>query len=51
MKKRNKNYVNGNILIENGCIKLPKIGLVKLKQHRQPPKDYRLKFVTVSQKF
>lgn len=43
------NRVNGNICIKNSCIKLPKIGLVKLKQHRQIPADYILKSVTVSQ--
>lgn len=43
------NCVNGNILIENGFIKLPKVGLVKLKQHRLIPSDYKLKSVTVSQ--
>ena len=52
-KKSNKrsystNRVNGNISIENGYIKLPKIGLVKLKQHRNIPLDYKLKSVTVS---
>ncbi len=43
------NCINGNISIESGCIKLPKIGLVKMKQHRQIPADYKLKSVTVSQ--
>ena len=43
------NCVNGNISIENGYIKLPKIGLIKLKQHRLIPSDYKLKSVTVSQ--
>lgn len=43
------NCINGNISIENGYIKLPKIGLVKLKQHRFIPSDYKLKSVTVSQ--
>ncbi len=43
------NCVNGNISIENGCVKLPKIGLVKMKQHRQIPSGYILKSVTVSQ--
>lgn len=43
------NYVNGNIAIENGFIKLPKVGLVKLKQHRNIPSDHRLKAVTISQ--
>lgn len=35
--------------MENGYLKLPKIGFVKLKQHRQIPSDYKLKSVTVSQ--
>ncbi len=48
-KSYTTNYVNGNICIENGCIKLPKIGFVKLKQHRSIPSDYQLKSVTVSQ--
>lgn len=43
------NCVNGNICIENNCIKLPKIGYVKLKQHRVIPNEYKLKSVTVSQ--
>lgn len=43
------NCVNGNISIENRYIKLPKIGLIKLKQHRLIPSDYKLKSVTVSQ--
>ena len=43
------NYVNGNIKIIDGYISLPKIGRVKLKQHRQISPDYRLKSVTVSQ--
>ena len=43
------NYINGNISIKNGYIKLPKIGFVKLRQHRIIPSDYKLKSVTVSQ--
>lgn len=43
------NCVNGNIAIENDYIKLPKVGLVKMKQHRHIPSDYKLKSVTVSQ--
>ena len=42
------NYVNGNIILADGFLKLPKIGLVRVKQHRQIPADYRLKSVTVS---
>ena len=53
-KKRNKNSystvcINSNITIENGYLKLPKIGQVRLKQHRSIPKEYKLKSVTVSQ--
>ena len=48
-KSYTTNCVNGNITIENYYIKLPKIGLVKLKQHRMIPSGYKLKSVTVSQ--
>ena len=48
-KSYTTNCVNGNIVIENGCLKLPKIGFVKLKQHRLNPSDYKLKSVTISQ--
>ena len=53
-KKRNKNSystvcINSNITISNGYLKLPKIGQVRLKQHRDVPKKYQLKSVTVSQ--
>ncbi|MEG0391844.1 MAG: IS200/IS605 family element RNA-guided endonuclease TnpB [Anaerovoracaceae bacterium] len=43
------NCVNGNIKLENGYIKLPKLGLVRLKQHRQIPENYKLKSATISQ--
>lgn len=49
-KSYTTNCVNGNISIENGYVRLPKIGLVKLKQHRRIPSDYVLKSVTVSQR-
>ena len=39
----------GNIRIEGGRIKLPKIGFVKIVQHREIPKGWRIKTVTVSQ--
>lgn len=42
------NRVGSNIVIESGYIKLPKIGLVKMKQHRAIPNYYILKSVTVS---
>ncbi len=43
------NYVNNNIELKAGRIKLPKAGLVKIKQHREIPEGYKLKSVTVSQ--
>ena len=42
------NLVNGNIVLADGYLKLPKIGKVKIKQHRQIPIGYTLKSVTVS---
>ncbi|MDE5758073.1 MAG: transposase, partial [Allobaculum sp.] len=48
-KSYTTNCVNGNIVIDNGYIRLPKVGLIKLKQHRLIPSDYKLKSVTVSQ--
>ncbi len=53
-KKRNKNSystvcINGNIAISNGYLKLPKVGQVKLKQHRSIPSCYSLKSITISQ--
>ena len=41
--------IGDNITISNGYIKLPKVGYVKLKQHRQIPETYKLKSATVSQ--
>ena len=43
------NCVNGNIIVRDGRIRLPKLGFVKMKQHRNIPDDYKLKSVTVSQ--
>ena len=42
------NRVNGNIELEDGHIKLPKLKLVKIKQHREIPDDYKLKSCTIS---
>lgn len=43
------NCVNGNIGLQDGKLKLPKIGFVKVRQHRKIPNDYALKSVTISQ--
>lgn len=42
------NRVNGNIELQDGHIKLPKLKLVKIKQHREIPTDYKLKSCTIS---
>ena len=42
------NLVNGNITLAEGFLKLPKLGKVKIRQHRQIPLGYKLKSVTVS---
>lgn len=41
------NVVNGNISIENGRLKLPKLTAIRIKQHREIPAEYKLKSVTV----
>ena len=52
-KNHNNSYtticVNNNIRLENGLITLPKIGKVKIRQHRSFPESCILKSVTVSQ--
>ena len=52
-KNHNNSYttvcVNNNIKLENGIVTLPKIGKVKVRQHRSIPENYILKSVTVSQ--
>lgn len=53
-KKRSKNSYStvcnkNNISISDGYIKLPKVGNVKLTQHRNIPDNYTLKSVTISQ--
>ena len=42
------NCINESVRLENGCLKLPKVGFVKIKQHREIPENYTLKSVTVS---
>ena len=49
-KSYTTNNQKGSITLENGYLKLPKlVDLIKVKQHRQIPTDYKLKSVTVSQ--
>jgi len=48
--KYTSHVVNGNIRIEGNKIKLPKIGWVRIKVHREVPEDWKLKKVTVEKK-
>ena len=43
------NNQSGSIRIENKHIKLPKVGFVRVKQHRKIPNDQKIKSCTVSQ--
>lgn len=43
------NLINGNIAVVGNCLKLPKMGLVHVKFHRQIPAEYKIKSVTFSQ--
>ncbi|MCU4989647.1 transposase [Bacillus cereus] len=51
-KKSRKSYttnrVNGNIMLSHGYIKLPKLKLVRLKQHREIPQNHIIKSCTIS---
>ena len=53
LKKSRKSYTtnnqNGTIAITDNAIKLPKAGFVKVKIHRQPKSDWKLKSATVFQ--
>lgn len=44
------NMIHNNIELKDGFIKMPKLKMVKIRQHRQIPSDYQLKSVTISQK-
>lgn len=43
------NNQKGSVRIENGCIRLPKVGYVKLRQHREILPNSTIKTVTVRQ--
>ena len=47
-KSYTTNLVNNNIRIEGKKIRLPKLGLVRIKVHRNIPGSWKLKSVTVS---
>ena len=48
-KSYTTNNQKGSVMIKNRYIKLPKVGMVQLKQHRIIPDEYILKSATVSQ--
>ena len=43
------NNQKGTVALIDGKLKLPKVGLVKMKQHRQIPENQRIKSATISQ--
>ena len=43
------NKIKGNIGVARNCLKLPKMGLVRVKFHRQIPESHQIKSVTFSQ--
>ena len=53
-KSAKQSYITSNqpksqaIRLENSHIRLPKLGLVKIKLHRKLPENYKIKFVTIS---
>ncbi len=40
--------MNGNIELQGGHIRCPKLKLVKIKQHREIPENFKLKACTIS---
>ena len=48
-KSYTTNMVNGNIRLSANTIRLPKLGSIKIKRHREAPKEWKLKSVTVRQ--
>ena len=43
------NWIKGNIVVVGNCLKLPKMGLMWVKFHRQIPEGHKIKSVTFSQ--
>ena len=48
-KSYTTNLVNGNIVLSEKMIRLPKVGEIKIKKHRSAPAEWKLKSVTVTQ--
>lgn len=47
-KTYSTNCVNNSIRVEGNLIKLPKLGFVKFKNHRQIPQNHKIKGATIS---
>lgn len=48
-KSYTTNLVNGNIVLSGKTIRLPKLGEIKIRKHREAPENWKLKSVTVTQ--
>lgn len=48
-KSYTTNLVNGNIRLREKTIRLPKLGEIKIKKHREAPEEWKMKSVTVTQ--
>ena len=48
-KSYTTNLVNGNIVLTDNTIRLPKLKEIKMKKHREAPEEWKLKSVTVTQ--
>ena len=49
VKSYTTNCVNGNTVLQNGRLKLPKAGWVRIRQHRKIEEGYQLKGATITQ--
>jgi putative transposase len=48
-KSYTTNLVNGNIVLTDNTIRLPKLKEIRIIKHREAPEDWKLKSVTVTQ--
>ena len=48
-KSYTTNLVKGNIVLSKMSIRMPKLGQIKIRKHREAPKDWKMKSVTVTQ--
>ena len=48
-KSYTTNLVNGNIRLSEKTIRLPKLGEIRIRKHREAPEEWKMKSVTVTQ--